>query len=195
MKTPWLGRTAGVAASMRWMPLVGLAGAAAYFAQRSFWLDQPAMFYPAVVVMAVAVEFFIGMTRLGRLSIVSTIGHTLMCFALLLPVADLIYVKSQRVVSAASPPKPVYSYRDNEGNPDGFHAWWAYYAGQWALTGGNVKVEMPDPQGQLPFVLVPNGRVKMFFGSDYSVDSLGFFDREFSRAKNIRYRIFVIGES
>src|ERR1700683_1878078 len=105
----WIARAK--APAQRWLPLVQIvvAGAAGHVAQRAFRLDQTAMFYLAIVLMAIAIEICIGTTRLRRVSIISTIGHTLLGFALLLPAADFIYVKNRIDPSAAGAPKPVYS--------------------------------------------------------------------------------------
>jgi lysophospholipase L1-like esterase len=105
------------------------------------------------------------------------------------------------VVDAASPyfdnaprslVKPIYSFREAAADPAAFVSWWNAYAARWRKV--QREIEIPDPDGALPFVLRPLTHAK-FFDSDISINSRGFRDREFNIDKGDAFRIVAMGES
>ena len=119
-------------------------------------------------------------------------ANTLILLILVLPLMDFItrprYTLGQQPASWAK----CYSYEGARKDPVAFMRWWNYYLDQWNRI--HPQIYMPDPDGILPFRLIPNGRAKLF-ESDISINSHGFRGPPILEIKGETYRIVVIGES
>lgn len=119
-------------------------------------------------------------------------ANTLLLLILGLPLMDLMtrprYTLDQQPDSWAR----CYSYEGARKDPVAFMRWWNYYLGQWNAI--HSQIYMPDPDGILPFRLIPNGRAKLF-ESEISINSHGFRGPPIQEIKDETYRIVVIGES
>jgi lysophospholipase L1-like esterase len=118
--------------------------------------------------------------------------NTAVVFLIGLPIADLFYRPSNRLNTAPEVAKMFYSYDEAQKNPTAFARWWNFYLEQWHAMGKQVFV--PDPTGEYPFKLRPNGRGKLF-NSLISINSKGFRGPEFAMRKEAHYRILCLGES
>ncbi|MDF2116863.1 acyltransferase family protein [Roseiarcaceae bacterium H3SJ34-1] len=149
-------------------------------------------FYGSVLVLILGLAALLILLRLWRFGGVRTAALALFVFVLALPVADYLFTRTSigAVLTGAT---PVYSFRDAKGDPDAFRMWWAQYVAEWG-RGVLAKIQGPDPQGQLPFILIPNSRGK-FFDADVPINNLGFRGADTTVDKNGRYRIFIVGES
>jgi lysophospholipase L1-like esterase len=73
--------------------------------------------------------------------------------------------------------------------------WWFYYLNEWIRDDGiRRSIEMPDPIGQLPFVMIPDGSGRMF-DTTIKINHLGFRGPDMTREKGRAFRIFALGES
>jgi peptidoglycan/LPS O-acetylase OafA/YrhL/lysophospholipase L1-like esterase len=134
-----------------------------------------------------------------RIASVTSVFLTLFFVAILLPPADYLFRKSNNAaslpLSLPTQVKPAYSFKAGKADPRAFHAWWAHYVDQWTkLGGGKGATEEPDPNGLLPFVLIPNSTGR-FFDSVIRINNLGFRGIDVERDKHDRFRIFTLGES
>ena len=123
------------------------------------------------------------------------------CLPPFFPAADCLLKKSQETTTLPTEPRhstlpePSYSFRAARANPQAFSAWWAYYVNEWTRKdGGKASLEAPDPNGVLPFIMVP-GSSGRFFDSIIRVNNFGFRGHDLSYDKGERYRIFTLGES
>jgi lysophospholipase L1-like esterase len=174
--------------------LVLVACVSGYFCRRADLGLLPApVFYVSLIVFAVSLWMLVPRALIAKVQGSATVGHTLIALVVLLPVADYIFVHTQSKVIEST--TPVYSFRAAKGNPKAFSAWWAYYANEWKRPNGfKASTERPDPQGVLPFVMVPNSSGQ-FFQSVMRINNLGFRGRDIERVKGNRYRLFALGES
>src|SRR5258708_1369282 len=176
----------------------------AYYCFRSYEGNHPRTFYLTLIA---ASAFMFGAARRAQAARIAPVALTILFVAILLPVADYLFrtpltkaeaAPSPVLTKATATPKrvePAYTFRSANGNPEAFHAWWAYYVNEWSkLDGGKKATEEPDPKGILPFVLVPNSTTK-FFDSTIHINNLGFRGADIDLDKKNRFRIFTLGES
>lgn len=130
-------------------------------------------------------------TEIWRFGLLRTPALALLFFALLLPPVDMAFSRSS-LGQTLAPPRPVYSFREANGNPAAFTAWWAQYNAEWQRS--RAGTELPDPQKTLPWLPRPNSRAT-FFQSQVRINNFGFRGADIDAQKDGRYRIFVIGES
>ncbi len=172
---------------------LGFVGAAA-LARDAFMTNASWTFYPALIataVLAVALA-----ERAGRFAAsLGVVARAFVLFALALPAADAVYRSSTGVPIAASLANPTYSYRAARENPAAFAMWWYYYLNEWIRDDGiRGAIEKPDPQKELPFVMVPGATGRMF-DTTIHINSAGFRGPEIAAAKGDRFRIVALGES
>lgn len=174
---------------------LGLACLAAVIVTRNaFMANMPILFYAslfAAAVLSVALA-----ERARRLApALEVMARALVLFALALPVADALYRSSTGMPVAGSVANPTYSYRAARENPAAFAMWWFYYLNEWIRDDGiRGAIEKPDPQGKLPFVLVPGSSGRMF-DTVIRINSAGFRGPEIAADKGDRFRIVALGES
>jgi lysophospholipase L1-like esterase len=159
----------------------------------SYHAPQPLVFYIALIVTAVALSLFLIATRMFRYGGLRTIALVALVFAITLPVADFIYART--INAEVSKPKlEAYSFRDAKGDPAAFQAWWAFFAQQW-MRGARFGLELPDPEGRLPFLQKPDSRGR-FFEADIRINNRGFRGPDFPVEKaDGEFRVFVLGDS
>jgi lysophospholipase L1-like esterase len=156
-----------------------------------------AAFYISIIAVAPCLLLLSQFTWLRGIPGVAMIGRTLLLLAVLLPVADYLFARSQRSekATAPKPAAPVYSFSAAKGDPTAFRAWWAYYTKEWLRDGGGAAaITMPDPKGVHPFVQKPNSTTS-FFDNAIRINNFGFRGADIERDKGKRYRIFALGES
>jgi peptidoglycan/LPS O-acetylase OafA/YrhL len=168
--------------------------AAVVLARNAFMANAPILFYVslfAASVLSVALA-----ERARRFaSALGVVARALVLFALALPVADALYRSSTGVPVAGSVANPTYSFRAARENPAAFAMWWFYYLNEWIRDDGiRGAIEKPDPQGKLPFVLIPNSSGRMF-DTVIRINSAGFRGPEIAADKGDRFRIVALGES
>ncbi len=168
--------------------------AAGALARNAFMADQPYVFYPALVTVAVLAMALV--ERAGRLAGgLGAAARTLFLFALALPVADTLYRSSTGVPIVGSMAAPTYSYRAARENPAAFAMWWFYYLNEWIRDDGvRGAIEKPDPEKKLPFVLVKGSSGRMF-DTTIRINAEGFRGPEIAPVKDGRFRIVALGES
>ena len=171
---------------------LGLLGAAA-LARDAYMANASWTFYSALIataVLAVALA-----ERAGRLAAsLGVIARAFVLFALALPAADALYRSSTGVPIAGSLANPTYSYRAARENPTAFAMWWFYYLNEWIRDDGiRGAIEKPDPQKELPFVMVPGATGRMF-DTTIRINSAGFRGPEIAPTKGVRFRIVALGE-
>jgi peptidoglycan/LPS O-acetylase OafA/YrhL/lysophospholipase L1-like esterase len=178
------------------LPIVAVT-ASAFLVVHSFSFDEPAtLFYGGMICLAASILFLCWSIGIYRFGPGRVLAQSLLFVAVLLPLADLLFsAQHQREANAASTkaPKPVYSFREANGDPAAFEAWWKYYVGQWT-SGAQRSVEGADPRGILPLVLNPNSRGK-FFESVIRINNLGFRGPDIDPRKVDRFRVVALGES
>ncbi len=172
---------------------LGFLGAAA-LARDAFMANAPWTFYLALIAAAV-LAVALG-ERAGRFAGgLGVVARTFVLFALALPAADALYRSSTGVPIAGSLANPTYSYRAARENPAAFAMWWFYYLNEWIRDDGiRGAIEKPDPEKQLPFVMVPGAAGRMF-DATIRINSAGFRGPEIASAKGDRFRIVALGES
>ena len=159
----------------------------------SYHAPYPLVFYIALIVAAVALCLFLIATRMFRYGGLRTIALVMLVFAITLPAADFIYA---RIINAevSKPKLEAYSFRDAKGDPAAFQAWWAFFAQQW-MRGARFGLELPDPEGKLPFLQKPDSRGR-FFEADIRINNRGFRGPDFPVEKaDGEFRVFVLGDS
>jgi peptidoglycan/LPS O-acetylase OafA/YrhL/lysophospholipase L1-like esterase len=159
----------------------------------SYHAPQPAVFYIAFIATAVALCLFLIATRMFRYGGLRTIALVMLVFAVTLPAADFIYART--INTEISRPKlNVFSFRDAKGDPAAFQAWWAFFAQQW-MRGPRIGLEVPDPEGKLPFLPKPDTRGR-FFDAEVRINNRGFRGADFPVEKEKgEFRIFALGDS
>ncbi|MDF2115505.1 acyltransferase family protein [Roseiarcaceae bacterium H3SJ34-1] len=159
----------------------------------SYHAPRPAVFYLALVGTAVALCVFLIATRMFRYGGLRTIALVMLVFAITLPAADFIYARA--INAEVSKPKlEAYSFRDAKGDPAAFQAWWAFFAQQW-MRGARFGLELPDPEGRLPFLQKPDSRGR-FFDAEIRINNRGFRGPDFPIEKaDGEFRVFVLGDS
>jgi lysophospholipase L1-like esterase len=167
---------------------------AVVLARNAFMANAPVLFYASLIsatVIAVALA-----ERAGRSApALGVAARAFVLFALALPAADALYRSSTGVPVAGSVANPTYSYRAARENPAAFAMWWFYYLNEWIRADGiRGAIEKPDPEGKLPFVLVPGSSGRMF-DTVIRINSKGFRGPEIAPDKGDRFRIVALGES
>ncbi|MGE3245586.1 MAG: GDSL-type esterase/lipase family protein, partial [Beijerinckiaceae bacterium] len=182
----------GKADWLRLAAILALATAAFAGVERLQESRNSIYFYAALLAAAVAIVALFAETGLWRVALARVVALTGLLVAIFLPVADYIFLRLQ-TKETAQVVRPVYSYAEAKGNPDAFRAWWARYTDEWR-NGAQAAIEVPDPQGQLPFVHRPNAR-STFFKAEVRINNLGFRGPDIARDKGNRFRIVALGES
>lgn len=159
----------------------------------SYHAPRPAVFYVALIITALALCAFLIATKMFRHGALRTSALMMLLFALTLPAADFIYART--INAEVSKPKlDVYSFRDAKGDPAAFQAWWAFFAQQW-MRGPRIGLELPDPEGKLPFLQKPDTRGR-FFDAEVRINNRGFRGPDFPVEKAAgEFRIFALGDS
>ena len=169
--------------------------AAGVLARNAFMANQPYAFYGllfAAAGLALALSERARPASKGALAIAA---RAFLMFALALPFADAFYRHSTGLPLAATIAQPTYSYRAAQANPAAFAVWWYYYLNEWIRDDGiRSKIDAPDPQKKLPFVLVPGSSGRMF-DATIRINNLGFRGPDLERDKGDAFRIFALGES
>jgi lysophospholipase L1-like esterase len=171
------------------------AGVAVYLCGRAYVGKDPTTFYLSLIAFAASLSLLVHNIGLKAVPGLATAGRTLVVLAVLLPAVDYGFRRSQIEVAAAAPVEPAYSFFAAKGNPAAFKAWWKYYTNEWTRPdGGWHAMQMPDPKGMLPFVMMPNSSAR-FFESVIRMNNFGFRGADIEFDKGDRYRIFALGES
>jgi len=153
------------------------------------------VFYISLIVGAAGLLLLIRLARLNSIPGLAMGGRTLLLLSVLLPGADYLLERSRREIATPAPAVPVYSFKAAKGDPDAFKAWWTYYTAEWVRpNGGAASIQMPDPEGILPFVHKPNS-IAAFFDATIRINNFGFRGPDIEFDKGDRYRIFALGES
>jgi peptidoglycan/LPS O-acetylase OafA/YrhL/lysophospholipase L1-like esterase len=149
------------------------------------------LFYISLIAAAVLLIAFLHASRLWRFAFPREASVAILIFSLLLPAADAV-LQNMRSRKATGAIVPVYSFNEARGNPEAFLAWWVAYAEAWQKS--SAAIQARDPQGRLPFVMIPNSR-SSFFGAPININNYGFRGPDIRADKNGKYRVFVLGES
>jgi peptidoglycan/LPS O-acetylase OafA/YrhL/lysophospholipase L1-like esterase len=181
------------------MAFATIACGISYYCFSSYQGNHVRTFYLTLIAATAIMHVVARRIQIGGLA---SIFLTTLFIALLMPAADYIFQKAHPLgISGAGNAlslkgvKPAYSFRSAKADPQAFHAWWAYYVGEWSKVGGaQTATEKPDTKRLLPFVLIPNSTGK-FFDSVIHINSFGFRGSEINRDKQNRFRIFALGES
>lgn len=121
-------------------------------------------------------------------------GLLLACLPLfLLPLADPL-LRGAAAGDRVGPiqVEPSWSFREANGNPHAFNAWWTKYFNAWQQV--QPKVERKDPAGLLRAMPIPNAR-EAFLDGEVRVNNLGFRGRDMAVEKGREFRIFTLGAS
>jgi len=112
---------------------------------------------------------------------------------LLLPITDFCYgMYLSTREGRQDEVRPVFSYRDAQGDQRAFALWWRTYVAEWNRS--KRAVQRDTPGLPVPYEFIP-GTTAKFFDGTVSINSHGFADKEFPAAKGERYRIVVMGSS
>jgi peptidoglycan/LPS O-acetylase OafA/YrhL/lysophospholipase L1-like esterase len=164
-------------------------------ARNTFMADKPYAFYGLLVATAGLVLALGERARPASRGALAVTARAFLMFALALPFADALYRNSTGLPLAATIAQPTYSYRAAHANPAAFAVWWFYYLNEWIRGDGiRSKIDAPDPQKKLPFVLVPGSAGRMF-DTTIKINNLGFRGPDLARDKGDAFRIFALGES
>jgi lysophospholipase L1-like esterase len=157
--------------------------------------NKPYAFYGLLVLTAAFALALSQKARPASTGALAAAARAFLLFALALPFADALYRHSTGLPLAATIAQPTYSYRAAHANPAAFAVWWYYYLNEWIRDDGiRSKIDAPDPQKKLPFVLVPGAAGRMF-DTTIRINNLGFRGPDLPRDKGDAFRIFVLGES
>ena len=168
---------------------------AGVLARNAFMANKPYAFYGLLVATAGLVLALTERARSASSGALSSPARAFLLFALALPFADALYRHSSGLPLAATIAEPTYSYRAARANPEAFAVWWYYYLNEWIRADGiRSKIDAPDPQKKLPFVLVPGSSGRMF-DTTIRINALGFRGPDLPRDKGDAFRIFALGES
>jgi lysophospholipase L1-like esterase len=118
-------------------------------------------------------------------------ANTLLLMCLGLPVIDLA-TRPNRQVQNQPDNRRLYSFEAARKDPVSFEIWWRHFTEEFFKC--RTLIQMPDPNGRLPFRLKPNSEAPLF-ESLIHINHLGFRDEEFDRDKRGAYRIVALGES
>jgi peptidoglycan/LPS O-acetylase OafA/YrhL len=164
-------------------------------ARNAFMANTPYPFYGLLVVTAGLVMALSATARPASRGAIAAAARAFLLFALALPFADALYRHSTGLPLAATIAQPTYSYRAAQANPAAFAVWWFYYLNEWIRGDGiRSKIDAPDPEKELPFVLVPGSSGRMF-DTTIRINNLGFRGPDLPRDKGDAFRIFAVGES
>jgi lysophospholipase L1-like esterase len=164
-------------------------GVAAWLIQLGYRLDLAGFFNAGLILLFLSL---FAARRLWRGVVALNVINTVQLLIPLLWVADGIRLLQK----SDAPPVPVearaWSYDVAQGDPELFRNWWRDFVREWSRLFAAIR--MVDPTGKTSFKLRPNSEMT-FFESHFSVNSLGFRDREFEIQKGDVFRIVAIGES
>ena len=168
---------------------------AGVLARNAFMANKPYAFYGLLFVTS---AFAVALSERARpipRGALAVTARAFFLFALALPFADAVYRHSSGLPLAANIAQPTYSYRAARANPEAFAVWWFYYLNEWIRGDGiRSKIDAPDPEKKLPFVLVPGSSGRMF-DTTIRINALGFRGPDLPRDKGEAFRIFALGES
>ena len=168
---------------------------AGVLARNAFMANKPYAFYGLLVATAGLALALTERARSASSGALAAAARAFLLFALALPFADALYRHSSGLPLAATIAEPTYSYRAARANPEAFAVWWYYYLNEWIRADGiRSKIDAPDPQKKLPFVLVPGSSGRMF-DTTIRINTLGFRGPDLPRDKGDAFRIFALGES
>ncbi len=168
--------------------------AAGVLARNAFMTNRPFAFY-GLLVLTAGLALALSERARPASRVLAVAARAFLMFALALPLADALYRRSTGLPLAATIAQPTYSYRAAQANPAAFAVWWYYYLNEWIRDDGiRSKINAPDPQKKLPFVLVPGSSGRMF-DTTIRINNLGFRGPELERDKGDAFRIFALGES
>ena len=115
---------------------------------------------------------------------------------LFLPLVEFAYIQSKSIekkkINSSWSVKPVYSYKDAQGNPEAFKEWWSTYRKEAAITGPQYTKQTPNLP--VPWLLKPNVKVN-FLKGEININSYGFQGKEFQVKKGNKFRIVAMGAS
>ena len=115
---------------------------------------------------------------------------------LFLPLVEFAYIQSKSIekkkINSSGSVKPVYSYKDAQGNPEAFKEWWSTYRKEDAITAPQYMKKTPNLP--VPWLLKPNAQVK-FLKGEININSYGFSGKEFQVKKGNKFRIVTMGAS
>ena len=152
--------------------------------------NQGAAFYAglgaAFIILLVAKRWLV------RRDVSIQAANTLLLLIVGLPMVDLITRPRYKLGQQPASWGKCYSYEGAKKDPVSFMRWWKYYLDQWNAI--HPQIYMPDPDGILPFRLIPNGRAKLF-ESKISINRHGFRGPPIREHRGETYRIVAIGES
>ena len=167
---------------------------AGVLARNAFMANKPYAFYGLLLATAGLALALSERARPASSGALAAAARAFFLFALALPFADALYRHSSGLPLAATIAEPTYSYRAAHANPAAFAVWWYYYLNEWIRGDGiRSKIDAPDPQKKLPFVLVPGSSGRMF-DTTIRINALGFRGPDLPRDKGDAFRIFALGE-
>ena len=118
-----------------------------------------------------------------------------LCF-LFLPLVEFAYIQSksieQKKINSLGSVKPVYSYKEAQGDPEAFKKWWKKFRAEAAIT--NSQYMKQTPNLPVPWLLKPNVKVNFLKGA-ININSYGFSGKEFQVKKGNKFRIVTMGAS
>jgi peptidoglycan/LPS O-acetylase OafA/YrhL len=169
--------------------------AAGVLARNAFMANRAYAFYGLLILTAGFALTLSERAHPASRGALAVTARAFLMFALALPFADALYRNSTGLPLAATVARPTYSYRAAQANPAAFAVWWYYYLNEWIREDGiRSKIDAPDPEKKLPFVLVPGSSGHMF-DTTIRINNLGFRGPDMMRDKGEAFRIFVLGES
>ncbi|HEX9170068.1 MAG TPA: acyltransferase family protein, partial [Roseiarcus sp.] len=168
---------------------------AGILARNAFMANKPYAFYGLLLATAgLALALTERAHPTSRVALAAS-ARAFFLFALGLPFADALYRHSTGLPLTATIAQPTYSYRAARANPAAFAVWWYYYLNEWIRNDGiRSKIDAPDPQKKLPFILAPGSSGHMF-DTTIRINNLGFRGPDIQRDKGEAFRIFALGES
>jgi lysophospholipase L1-like esterase len=178
----------------RWMPLLWALwalclGVAVWLMATGYRYDVAAYFYPGFCL----IPFLLILSKRG---VSRVLVHNLINTWLLLTGLVLIWDLFEIPRKEESPEPPTteraFSFEAAQGDPLVFRNWWTYYVREWGRL-FELITEPGPPEGPRSR-LIPNTEIT-FLNSQYSINSLGFRNREVSVDKGDQFRIVVLGES
>ena len=168
---------------------------AGVLARNAFMANKPYAFYALLVATAGFLLALSTKARPDSKGALAAAARAFLLFTLALPLADALYRRSTGLPLAATLAQPTYSYRAAQANPSAFAVWWYYYLNEWIRKDGiRSKIDAPDPEKKLPFVLVPGSSGRMF-DTTIRINNLGFRGPDIQRDEGDAFRIFALGES
>ncbi len=118
-----------------------------------------------------------------------------LCF-LFLPLVEFAYIQSksieQKKINSSGSVKPVYSYKDAQGDPEAFKKWWKKYRAEATIVDPQYTKQTPNLP--VPWLLKPNVKVN-FLKGEVNINRYGFSGKEFQVEKGNKFRIVTMGAS